>query len=464
MRGRTIAVIAGVSALAVALGAWVMRGNTDVQYRTAPAERGNIAYTISATGTPNAVVTVQVGSQVSGNIKALYADFTTRLSKGQLVTEIYPQLCQSRVDQARANLSAYQAAVLNADAQIRKNEADVASGRAALADSKANVVKAQSAVNDAKSKLDRRLELVKEGVLAKEDGETAQTTADQAQAMLEAAQAQVVSAQTNITSLQAQVEVANSQRANAQAQVKQAEAALTQAQVDLANTVIRAPVDGVVVSRQIDVGQTVAASMTAPTLFSIAQDLTRMQVDTNVSEADVGRVQVGQAAQFSVDAYPGQVFRGSVTSIRKAPINVQNVVTYDVVIGVANPDLKLFPGMTANVKILVDRRNDVLKIPNAALRFHPQDPSSRKAPRTAAAAGTTRRQTVTEQAIWVMDPEGKTLPVRVTLDSPTAVLPRRRRGLKPGGQFVAASFSRTREPRGNASPGAAPPARAVGGG
>ena len=161
-------------------------------------------------------------------------------------------------------------------------------------------------MSDAKSKLDRRLELVKEGVLAKEEGETAQTTADQAQAMLEAAQSQVVSAQTNITSLQAQVEVANSQRATAQAQVKQSEAALNQAEVDLENTVIRAPVDGVVVARQIDVGQTVAASMTAPTLFSIAQDLTRMQVDTNVSEADVGRVQVGQAASSRWTLIPGR--------------------------------------------------------------------------------------------------------------------------------------------------------------
>ena len=361
----------GLCVLVVAVGAWVLRGDSDVQYRTAPAERGDIAYTISATGTPNAVVTVQVGSQVSGNIKALYADFNTRVQKGQVVAQIDPQLFQARVDQERANLNAAQAAVLNAQAQIRKNEADVASGRATLADAKSNVVKAQSAVGDAKSKLDRRLELVKEGVLAKEEGETAQTTYDQAQAMLESARSLVISAQTNITALQAQVEVANSQRATAQAQVKQAEASLKQAEVDLENTVIRAPVDGVVVARQIDVGQTVAASMQAPTLFSIAQDLTRMQVDTNVSEADVGRVVVGQAADFTVDAYPGQVFHGKVTSIRKAPINVQNVVTYDVVIGVANPDLKLFPGMTANVKILIDRHKDVLKIPNAALRFHP---------------------------------------------------------------------------------------------
>ena len=280
-------------------------GDSDVQYRTAPAERGDIAYTISATGTPNAVVTVQVGSQVSGNIKALYADFNTKVQKGQVVAQIDPQLFQARVDQERANLNAAQAAVLNAQAQIRKNEADVASGRATLADAKSNVVKAQSAVGDAKSKLDRRLELVKEGVLAKEEGETAQTTYDQAQAMLESARSLVISAQTNITALEAQVEVANSQRATAQAQVKQAEASLKQAEVDLENTVIRAPVDGVVVARQIDVGQTVAASMQAPTLFSIAQDLTRMQVDTNVSEADVGRVVVRAVRRFYGGCIPG---------------------------------------------------------------------------------------------------------------------------------------------------------------
>ena len=455
MRGRTIAVIAGVSALGVGLGAWVMRGNTDVQYRTAAAERGDIAYTISATGTPNAVVTVQVGSQVSGNIKALYADFNTRVKKGQVVAEIDPQLFQARVDQARANLSASQAAVLNAEAQIRKNEADVASGRAALADAKANVVKARSAVNDAKSKLDRRLQLVKEGILAKEEGETAQTTADQAQAMLEAAQSQVVSAQTNITSLQAQVEVANSQRATAQAQVKQSEAALTQAEVDLGNTVIRAPVDGVVVARQIDVGQTVAASMTAPTLFSIAQDLTRMQVDTNVSEADVGRVQVGQAAQFAVDAYPGQVFRGAVTSIRKAPINVQNVVTYDVVIGVANPDLKLFPGMTANVKVLIDRRQRRAQDPQRRAAISPagwdapQGAADRGGGRSGAAAGGCR------SADGMGDgPAGKAPPVQVTLGLTDGSYTEVSGGdLKPGDQVVVASFSKNAgAPAAGASP------------
>ena len=181
-----------------------------------------------------------------------------------------------------------------------------------------------------------------------------------------------------------------------QAQVKQFTAALQSAQIDLDHTNIKAPVDGVVVSRNVDVGQTVAASLAAPTLFLIAQDLTKMQVDTNVSEADVGRVRVGQPATFTVDAYPGQMFTGNVTSIRKAPINVQNVITYDAVIGVANPDLKLFPGMTANVKILVNQRPHVLKVPNAALRYHPASEPQRPAP---ARRG---RGAAADKAVWIL--------------------------------------------------------------
>jgi HlyD family secretion protein len=241
-----------------------------------------------------------------------------------------------------------------------------------VANAKANVVRAQSAVTDAKNKLGRRVELVKEGVLSQEDGETAQSTYDQAVASLDAANAQVKAAQDTVTATQASVRVSQTGMAAAQAQVRQAQASLTQAQADLDHTYITAPVDGVVVSRNIDVGQTVAASLQAPTLFTIAQDLTKMQVDTNVSEADVGRVQVGMPATFTVDAYPGQTFHGAVTSIRKAAINVQNVITYDVVIGFSNPDQKLFPGMTANVKILVEDHENALKIPSAALRFRPE--------------------------------------------------------------------------------------------
>ena len=406
-RKRTLiggAVLAGLLAVA-ALAAF--RGHGNPRYRTAQVTRGDVAYTVSATGTPNAVVTVQVGSQVSGNILALYADFNTKVKKDQVVARIDPQIFQARVDQAQATLNAAQAAVISAQAQIEKNRADVAAAEASLANARANSIKAQSGVNDAKSKLNRRQVLVKEGVLAVEDGETAQSTYDQAVALADAAQAGITAAQDSVNSTQAEVRVAETQLSSSRAQVRQAQAALAQAQADLDHTFIRAPVDGVVVARHVDVGQTVAASLQAPTLFEIAEDLTKMQVDTNVSEADVGRLAAGMPATFTVDAYPGQVFRGNVDSIRKAPINVQNVITYDVVIAVANPDLKLFPGMTANVKIRVDDHPDVLRVPNAALRFRPEDAASSHTARKGAAAQ--------QQTVWVLDEENKPQAVPVTL-------------------------------------------------
>jgi len=405
MAKKKVLIAAGGMLVFLSLGAWaVLQGQSTTHFRTAPVQRGDLAYTVSATGTPNAVVTVQVGSQVSGNILALYADFNTKVKKGQVVARIDPQIFQARVDQARATLNAAQASVVAAQAQIEKSKADLASAQASVANAKANVVKAQSAVTDAKSKYDRRSVLVQQGIMSKEDGETAQAAYDQAVALLDAANAELTAAQTNVNATQAEVRVAQTQYDSAQAQVKQAEAALAQSQADLDHTYITAPVDGVVIARNIDVGQTVAASLQAPTLFQIAGDLTKMQVDTNVSEADVGRVRVGMPATFTVDAYPSQVFKGTVTSIRQAPINVQNVVTYDVVISVPNADLKLFPGMTANVKILVAEHSDVIKIPNAALRYRPADvqPKGR-----GGSPGT--------QTVWVLDDNNKPKAVLVAL-------------------------------------------------
>jgi HlyD family secretion protein len=401
-------------------------------------ERGDIASTVSATGTPNAVVTVQVGSQVSGNILSLSADFNTPVKKGQVVARIDPQIYQARVDQARATLNAQQAAVMNAQAQIEKSNADLANARAAVANAKANAVRSQSAVTDAKSKLGRRIELVKEGIISQEDGETAQATSDQAVANMDAADAQVTAAQDTVNATQAEVRVAQTGLASAQAQVKQADAALAQAQADLDHTYIVAPVDGVVVSRNIDVGQTVAASLQAPTLFSIAQDLTKMQVDTNVSEADVGRVQVGMPATFTVDAYPGQVFHGAVTSIRKAAINVQNVITYDVVIAFSNPDQKLFPGMTANVKILVDAHHNALQAPSAALRFRPE--------------GTRQNGKPGAKVVWVLDEHNQPKPVPVTLGITDGANTEITGGaLKEGDRVILASLAK-KQASGTASP------------
>ncbi|HZY30902.1 MAG TPA: efflux RND transporter periplasmic adaptor subunit, partial [Candidatus Methylomirabilis sp.] len=316
-----------------------------------------------------------------------------------------------------------------ARAMLQKTEADIANARASLEGAKANMAKAKVSVLDAQIKLKSRIGLFKEGGISAEERDSAQAAYDSNVAALEAAQAQEQAAQFGIRAAQAQHEVTKAQLAAGEAQVKQQEAALRQAQIDLDHTSIRAPVDGTVVSRNVDVGQTVAASLQAPTLFLIAQDLTKMQVDTNVDEADVGRIRVGQPATFTVDAYSGETFKSQVIQIRKAPINVQNVVTYDVVIGVPNPDLKLFPGMTANVKILVDKRENVLKIPNAALRFRPSELKERAKggeqgaaqPARGSGAGTATsgfrgdRRPVSDQTIWILGEDRKPKPMTVKL-------------------------------------------------
>jgi HlyD family secretion protein len=333
---------------------WWSDGKGKASFRTDPVERGNIQSTISATGTLNAVITVQVGTQVSGTIKELMVDYNSRVKKGMLIARIDPATFEAKVNQAKGDLGSAQAAVLNQRAAVVKAEADVATARA-------NVVKADVAVRDAQIKVNARVRLFQNGGISQEELDTAKATQDSAQAQLEAAQA-------SLRASQAALEVARAMLAAAEATVLQKQAALAQAQVDLDNSEIRAPVDGVVVARNVDVGQTVAASLQAPTLFLIAQDLTKMQVDTNVDEADIGRVALNQEATFSVDSFPGQSFRGRVVQIRQAAQVLQNVVTYDSVVAVGNPELKLMPGMTANVKILVARRENTLLVPNAAFR------------------------------------------------------------------------------------------------
>jgi HlyD family secretion protein len=272
------------------------------------------------------VVTVQVGSQVSGTIEKLYADFNTQVKAGQVIAMLNQDKFKAAVDQAKANLLAAQA----------------------------NVVKTKVSVEDGQRTLTRSAELRKREFISQSELDAAQTSYDAAVGQLEVNKAQVA----------------------------QAQAGLNQTSVDLANTVIRSPVDGIVVSRNVDVGQTVAASLQAPVLFLIANDLSKMQVDSNVNEGDVGNVWVGQEVNFTVDAYPTRRFQGTVLQVRNAPIMVQNVVTYDAVVGVDNKDLLLKPGMTANLEFLVNRKSGILRIPNAALRFKP--PSEKQPPQTSA--------------------------------------------------------------------------------
>ncbi|MCP9446276.1 MAG: efflux RND transporter periplasmic adaptor subunit [Nitrospira sp.] len=315
---KRVGMIFTVVAVGLAVGGYVLfsgDGKEPVRYRTAKIERGAVVSVVSATGTINPVVSVQVGTQVSGMIKSLHADFNTRVKAGQTVAVIDSEPFKARREQAASNLEM---------------------ARAALA-------KARTDLAQRKRELERLKPLMAEQFVSQND---------------------VDLAMTNYESAEAQVRVA-------EAQVRQAEAALNAADLDLKYTIIRSPVDGIVVARNVEVGQTVAASFSTPNLFLIALDLTQMQVDTNVSESDIGGIVEGMEAMFTVDAYPGVQFHGVIRQVRLAPINVQNVVTYNVVVGVDNRDLRLKPGMTANVSIVVAKKNDVLKVPNAALRFSP---------------------------------------------------------------------------------------------
>ena len=317
---------------------------TNQKYRTVKVERGEISSVVTATGTINPVVTVLVGSQISGTIKALYADFNSRVKEGEVIAQIDPAILEAQVEQAKANVLGAQSNLMNARANLQSVQA--------------NLVKAEVAVEDTKKTLNRNNELMKMSAIA--------------QSALDTAQANYDSAVAQRNAVKAQIEVAKAQVESAAAQVERDKAALKMAETNLRYTTIRSPVNGIVISRNVDVGQTVAASLQAPTLFTIAKDLTQMQVDTNMSEADIGRILTGQEATFTVDAYPEKTFRGRVSVIRNAPTIIQNVVTYDVVIQVDNKELKLKPGMTANVSVIIAHKGGVLKLPNAALRYRPE--------------------------------------------------------------------------------------------
>ena len=304
-------IVAAVFLIAVALLLRRCTGGGGVTYQTAPVTRGPITQAVTATGTLNPVQNVQVGSQVSGNIQKLFADFNSTVKAGQVIAQIDPVVFQANVNQA---------------------EGELANARAALDLAKLNAART-------------------EALVAKQN--SAQSDLDQATAALH----------------------------QAEANVKIKEGALEKTKADLDHCTITSPIDGIVISRNVDVGQTVAASLQAPVIFTIANDLSKMQIDANVAEADVGGVAVDQDVEFTVDAFPNRTFQGKVVQVRNAPITVQNVVTYDTVIGVSNPDQKLKPGMTANVSIVAAHRDEVLKVPNGALRFRLPDQSATAAPK-----------------------------------------------------------------------------------
>jgi HlyD family secretion protein len=340
-------------------------------YRTAALDRGDIVATVATSGTLNAVVLVDVSSQISGQLQELYADFNSAVTQGEVIARIAPETYEAKVKQAEAELEIAQALLPVQHAQIERNRADLENAQAALAGARAQTVRAEVALDDASRDWERKRPLAERGVVSENEGARAKNAYHSAVAQVNATRADEQSQSAAARAATAVLRMAEAQLPNNLAQVKQREAVLQQARTDLERTYIRAPVTGTVVNRAVNRGQTVAASLSAPTLFTLAKDLTRMQVQASVVEADVGRFQVGQAATFTVDAFPGLTFTGEVTQIRKAPLVVQNVVTYTVVISAENPDQGLLPGMTANLRVVVARKNGVLKVPNTALRFRP---------------------------------------------------------------------------------------------
>lgn len=371
-------IVGGVALIAV-LGVggyvyWSGDQKPPVKYKAAKIERGTVTQVVTATGTINPVITVQVGSQVSGIIQALFADFNSVVKAGQVVAQIDPIPFRTRVTEMEASLQ-------NAQGNLARARADLALQ---------------------KLNFDRARALFEQQLNAQQDVDNARTAYETSQATIQVAEAQV----------------------------KQAWAQLDTAKVNLEYTTIHSPVNGTVILRNVDVGQTVAASFQTPVLFTVAKDLTKMQVDTNVSESDIGGITDGKPATFAVDAYPNQVFKGTILQVRNAPITVQNVVTYNVVIGVDNTDLRLRPGMTANASIIVARRDDVLKVPNQALRFKPALAKDGEKPGgpSAASAGKGdgagkggspeggRREGGegrSKSKVWLRDPQGEPTPVEV---------------------------------------------------
>ncbi len=419
------------AALLVAVGifaAFSFGHNNAPQYFTAKAERGDIRDVVEATGTINAVTTVQVGSQVSGTIAALNADFNSRVKKGQIIATIDPRLFQGALIQAQADLANAQANYVAAQAQLEK---------------------AKAAVEQTQADYERTNSLTQQGVMSAQQLDAARAANDSGKAAVSAAAAQVT---------------------QAKAQVQQKKAAVENAQTNLAYTVIHAPIDGIVVARNVDVGQTVAASLQAPTLFNIAQDLTHMYVYAKTDESDVGQIKTGQRVTFKVDAFPQETFRGEVVQVRMNPTTVQNVVTYDTVVEFSNPEMKLFPGMTAYVTIPVATASGVVKVPNGALRYKPDmKPDQINAlyqkygitpPHSGARRGgsSPQREGATDVAVvWKVHPDKSLEPVQIktgiTDHTYTEIAQLLKGQLNPGDELVTGTATQKAATSGAAGPG-----------
>jgi HlyD family secretion protein len=406
----------------VLFAAFTFGRGASAQYVTAKVEQGDVRNVVEATGTINAVTTVQVGSQVSGTISRLFADFNSPVKKNQVIAQIDPSLFEGAVLEAKA---------------------DVKNARANLAAAQANLEKAKASVTQTQFDYARTRELTEEGVMSRQQLDVSQANNDSAIAAVTAAKATVD---------------------QAKAQVAQKAAALQVAETNLSNTVIRSPIDGVVTNRTVDVGQTVAASLAAPNLFNIAQDLGKMQVGVSTDESDVGQIKVGQSVTFKVDAFPNDSFRGKVAQIRMNPTTVQNVVTYETVVAFDNPGNRLFPGMTAYVSIPVAEASSVVKVPNAALRFAPSSSPDQKTHRSGVSPSAAPKPD--EAVLWKLGADHHLQPVEVrtgiTDHTYTEIAQVLSGSLNPGDQLITGTLNGGSKPASPSAPAMSSPRMGTG--
>jgi HlyD family secretion protein len=405
--------LVGLAAVGLAV-ALVGEKPSEATYLTAAVERGDLRTTVTATGTLNAVETVEVGSQLSGQIAELLVDFNDEVKEGQPLARLDCRTFESEVREAEAALEMARAQVSRQRATLQMAISDVASTRSRLKVAEAGAERARAQLAETERDLRRKRVLAGTQTLAPAHVDQATTVNQSAAAGLRAAEAEVEVAKEAVVAAEAGQLTADANLLYAQAAEKQHAAELDQARIDLARTVIAAPSDGVVIGRDVDRGQTVAASLEAPILFTIAQDLGQMEVHAKVDEADIGQIRVGQRASFTVDAHPERIFSGTVKQIRKAPEVVENVVTYTVVLATRNTDLVLLPGMTASIQVVVAEAKNVLTVPNAAVRFRPPPQSGMGQPAANAAAAAVSASG-SPAVVWGLDADARPHPVQVAL-------------------------------------------------
>jgi HlyD family secretion protein len=419
----------------------------ETPYRLAKAEEGEIIATVSATGTINPTTSVIVGSQLSGQVVELLADYNSTVKAGQVVARLNSDQIRARLDAAHADLEQARAMKLVQEAQIERVRADTEKARAAEAEMEGQIARNQALLVDAERTYQRQSELRVRGSTSEAAHDTARATRDAQRASLQSVKAQLNSAKAQLAGLAADLRVAEAKLAAAIAQANQREAAVRAIEVDLRNTDIRSPVSGVVVRREVELGQTVAAALQSPTLFLVAEDLRQMEISANIDEADVSRIKPGQRTTFTVSAFPGRTFEGTVKQVRLGAQTMQNVVIYAAIVSIENPHLGLLPGMTATLRIETDRRDGVVRIPSAALRWRPPTMSetsdARLSPEQEVGLGHESNDGPADRSrapqvgrVFVVGPDGKPHGITVRIGAAEGSATEIVSGLEPGREVI----------------------------